>query len=604
MSEIKYRAVDPEEWDPPEGHEKIGEDEFLAPEGTGLDALEEAGKIEVLDWDYSADGGGLSPDVPPEPLVRDSDGSEDPQLEAVYVAEGDSEPELRSVEIGTWECARCGVLTRVGVEEGELREPHACRSCERQGPFTHAGPLSAADAEAAVRGPDMWHPPGSVVDLGYSELWNDVREFIREYWDAGDDADAEATYAGLTAYALSTWVRENMTFVPHLMLMGKTTDGKTRLLNTLARVSYRAVVPASATPASMFRLIDAYDTTFYVSEYHGLHPDTRRELDAVVRAGQKRGEIVTRAEQTSVGHEPRTFDPFAHVAIATQFEPDDDIVNRCIQITSSSATRDIPATFDEEQAERLRNRLLYARFRLLESDEWEAAEQDAYATLAERGIDGRTREKLLGLLTVAHLWDKLGVIEPFIGMVVEQDKEAASDSEDALVVEAIRDLAHEQVAEQAFLGEGDPYANVRIPYSDEEERNGVLQRYEDRTGIEKSSSWLGHVVKRLDLGKKRTADGTVIQDSDLGPKLRNLCNDLNLAWDRDGEDADRLPQAEAREAVRSALEDADDGGGADRSDVLDAVSDRVNRDRADAILDDFLEKGELYRSEGDVLRSA
>lgn len=34
-----------------------------------------------------------------------------------------------------WRCVRCGVLTRVDQDGGELRKPHECRSCERDGPF-------------------------------------------------------------------------------------------------------------------------------------------------------------------------------------------------------------------------------------------------------------------------------------------------------------------------------------------------------------------------------------------------------------------------------------------------------------------------------------
>jgi len=474
------------------------------------DPLLEKGAAESLDDRITLDG-------PPEPVVRD-----DGTVEFLYVTDvGD----VASMTLGTWICQRCGTETMTGTADGDVVEPHECSGCERQGPFDHAGDVSIEDVQAALRAADMWHPPTSVSDEDFLGLWADVRTFIYNHWDAGSGEDAEAVYAGLTAYALSTWVRENLTFVPHLMLMGKTTGGKTRLLNTLARVSYRAVVSASATPASMFRLIDAYDVSYFVSEYHGLHHETRRELDAVVRAGQKRNEVVTRAEPTSSGHEPRTFDPFTHVAVATQYEPDDDIVNRCIQVQSSTANRDMPATHDEKRAEELRNRLLYARFRLLESDEWNAAEERAYDYLADRDITGRTREKLLGLLTIGYVWDQVNALEPFVDMLVKQDREAAADSEDALVVEAIRDLAFSEVGETVVLGDGDPFAAVEIPYQD------VADAYEDMTGSETSASWIGHVRKRLGLEKARKRDGTVISDPDLGPKLRDLCDDLNLAWE-------------------------------------------------------------------------
>lgn len=452
---------------------------------------------------------------PPEPIVKD-----DGTVKVVIFPEEDRPT---TQKLGVWECLKCGVETDFGVSDGELNDPYECSSCERQGPFTHAGGLSDVEVQAALRADRMWHPPSTMSDEDFGDLWDEIRGYLRDHWDASEGE----IYEGLTAYVLTTWVRENLTFVPHLMLMGKTTGGKTRLLNTLSRVSYRAHVTASATPASMFRLIDGYNVSYFVSEYHGLEYETRGQLDAVVRAGQKRGEYIDRATPTNSGYEPETFDPFAHIAIATQYTPDDDIVNRCIQVRSSSANRDMPATLDEERAEDLRNRLLFARYRLLDADEWAIAEANAYEYMADRDITGRTREKLLGPLTVAHVWDRVEALEPWIDAVISQDQEAAADSEDAIVVESIRDIAFDEVGHVQTLGNDvDPFSAVEVPYSD------VLDRIEDMTGMEKSATWLGHVNSRLGLETKRKSDGTVIADPDLGPKLRELCDDLNLEWAR------------------------------------------------------------------------
>jgi ribosomal protein L37AE/L43A len=454
---------------------------------------------------------------PSEPLMSDGN------RKILYTDELDTgETELRSTELGIWECRQCGSKTKTGVVDGDLQEPYQCTGCERQGPFVHAGNgVSIDDVHTAIEANKMWYPPSGVSDESQGELWDDVFQFLWDHWDANDTD----IYIGLTAYALSTWFRENLTFVPHLMLMGKTTGGKTRLLNTLARVSYRAVVTASATPASMFRLIDDSNVTYYISEYHGLEYDSRRELDNIVRAGQKRGEVVTRAEQASQGYLPKVYDPFSHVGIATQYTPDDDIINRCIQIRSSPANRDMPATFDEDRGREIRNRLLFARYRYLESDEWEQAEEQAYAYLAEEGIEGRTREKLLSLVTVAHLWDRVEELGPFVDRVVNQDREAAADSEDALFVEALCECAFDEVGSITTLDDSDPFASVSIPLS------AIADRYEQITGDEKSNQWAGQLRSRLGLEKERKRDGTVISDPELRPKLRELCDEHNLEWE-------------------------------------------------------------------------
>lgn len=196
----------------------------------------------------------------------------------------------------------------------------------------------------------------------------------------------------------------------------------------------------------------------------------------------------------------------------------------------------MPATLDDARARKIRNRLLYARFRLLNSDEWEAAENEAYGYLARNDITGRTREKLLSLVTVAILWDKLDEFEPFVESVCEQDKEAVANSEDARFVQVLRDLALEEIEETAILTDGDPFAAVAVPYSD------IVDRYESVSGVEKSASWVGHIRNRLEFEKKRKRDGTVIQDPGLGNRLQQLCEEHNLKWESsDSMEADTQP---------------------------------------------------------------
>ena len=514
---VEYKVLN-DAFEPPEEHRKLVGKRYKGPkEDLSYEQIAGSGRIEIIDDGSQTD---VNLTGPAEPVVR-NDGT----IEILLPSQG------QSVTLGVWEHS-CGTGVENPPQNGEVNPPNECPGCDKQGSWEHKGDLSPAQVQAALRAGDMWYPPGHVAQERYNDLWGDVRAFIRDYWDA---KEAEI-YDGLTAYALSTWVRPNLEFVPHLMLMGKTTGGKTRLLNTLARVSYRAVVAASATPASMFRMIDAYDVSYFVSEYHGLGPDEQRELDNVVRAGQKEGEIVTRAEQSHTGFEPKVFDPFSHIAIATQYTPDDDIVNRCIQVRSSPENRDMPATFDDARAKAIRNRLLYARFRLLNSKEWEEAEHRAFAYLETNNITGRTREKLLSLITVAILWDKLDAFEPFINAVCEHDKEAVANSEDARFVQVLRDLALEEIEEMTILTDGDPFAAVTVPYTD------VVDRYEAVSGVEKSASWVGHIRDRLDFEKERKRDGTVIQDTELGSKLQQLCEEHNLNWESsDSTEADSQP---------------------------------------------------------------
>lgn len=460
--------------------------------------------------------------TPAEPIVDKND-------RVSIVQATDDGREVVTMPLGQLQCQACGTVVGSHVKRGEsIEPPNSCPACGKQAAFEPVGVDGEADPDLPIRTylDPPWYAPSAAEPERIDELWGDIREYIRDHWDAGEEH--EHLYDGLTAYVITTWLRPDLEFLPHLMLMGRFTGGKTRLLNTLARVSYRAIVTASATPASMFRLIDNYDVTFFVSEYHGLDPDTRRDLDAIIRAAQKRGEKVTRADpapQGQGGFDPSVFDPFTHVAVATQYEPADDIISRCVQVRTSPAGRDMPATHDEARGRDIRNRLLYARLRYLESDEFDSAETSAYGYLAQRDIDGRPREKLLALLTVANLWDRTEEIEPFVDELVRATAEAEADSADARFVEAVRDLAFEEIGQTSHDDDTDPFDAVEIPLAD------VAERYNDMTGEDRSASWVGHVRARLGIDKDRKRDGTVLKDTRFREKLEQLCDDYGLAWE-------------------------------------------------------------------------
>jgi hypothetical protein len=389
---VRYTLLQPDLFDPEgmESHEALGNGEWISPYNTRLERLEGQGVIDVQDWDYGSSG---SEEIrfsgPPEPVKTDGE-----RIEIFYPNEDNRE--IQSVQLGTWKCQRCGSTVENPPENGTIEPPQECPGCERRGPFKHKALSEHPDISPSTFSDPEWYTPSGVSDERYAELWSDVRDWIQTYWATSD----EYLYDGLTAFVISTWLRPNQRFLSHLLVLGKHETGKTRLLNTLARVAYRGLVPVDFTPAAMYRMVDAYNITLLLSEYHDLKEDRRDETNSIIKGSQKRGENVIRAEKvTDSGFEPMSFDIFTHVGIGAQFEPPDDIISRAIQIQTEPADRDIPTWFDEGEATEIRNRLLYARFRLLNSSEWDAAETEALRWLNQQGIDGRLREKLLSLVT-------------------------------------------------------------------------------------------------------------------------------------------------------------------------------------------------------------
>lgn len=132
---------------------------------------------------------------------------------------------------------------------------------------------------------------------------------------------------------------------------------------------------------------------------------------------------------------------------------------------------------------------------------------------------------MLALLTVAELWDRTDEIDPFVADLVEATAEAEADSNDARFVEAVRDLAFEEIGGAAHDGETDPFSSVEIPLS------AIVERYNAMTGQDRSSQWTGQIRARLGLDKDRKRDGTVISDPKLREKLEQLCEDYGLEWE-------------------------------------------------------------------------
>lgn len=516
MTGVRYRLLEPDEYTPDESHTALGDGEYVAPSEDGLDTLEIQNVIEVLDWTYEE--APVRFHGPPEPVVGD-----DGTVSILYPA--DEHTAVDCVQLGTFVCQRCGVQQTVPVRNGKLNPPQVCEGCERQGPFQHKALDAYPDIAPSTFANPQWYPPSDIDDAGYGELWNDIRNWIHTNW-VSDEAHL---YDGLTAFAISTWLRPNFNFLPQLMVMGKHETGKTRLLTTLARVAYRGRVPVSFTPAAIFRTVDKYHITLFLSEYHDLNQDLRDEVNAVIKGSQKRGEDVMRTEKgPEGGYEPANFSIFTHVALGTQFDPPDDIISRCIKIQTKPADRDVPVWFAEEQATNLRNRLLYARYRLLESDEWNEAEQRALGWLNDRGVSGRLREKLLSLVTVADLWDERDAIEPFVEAMEAETQDAAAESDDALVVRTLVDLALEELKSKQVIGTEDRWEGLTIPLSD------VKERFNSMTDRDVGASYIGQVRKRLGIEKHRKADGVAIRDDDLERKLRELCQQNNLAFEHSG----------------------------------------------------------------------
>lgn len=458
--------------------------------------------------------------APPELVVND-----DGTYGALYVTD-----DYRDLNVWwgrEWICERCGsqVMADRDPGPGVPEPPLQCHGCEREGPFNPAvttndytSPQAALDLFTSK---SLYQPPstgfGFEDDPTFESVYGEIRDYIKEYWAAGKNR--EWLYSMLACYTISTWFRERWHFVPHLLVVGRHETGKSRLLNTLSNVSYRCVHNASLTSAYLYRAINQHGCTMYISEYHRLNDERQEDVDAVVNAGQKRGETIGRCgESSSGGIEPETFDPFSHVAISTQYEPNDDTISRCFQVTTQPAQRSIPRQLIDRPD--IRRKLLFLRFKYLHSERIDNAEDAAVETMDDLDVYNRLSEKMWCILTIGELAN--ADLSDVIDAVVDREEDRQRDTEESILTQALIDEAFEQL--DAAENSGPKWEDIYLAISD------VRDRFDRLSDREVSASYIGQLRNRVGLQKVRHSDGTKINDPGLKPKLKQLAQENNVEW--------------------------------------------------------------------------
>jgi hypothetical protein len=110
----------------------------------------------------------------------------------------------------------------------------------------------------------------------------------------------------LANYALMTWSWDAWNAVPYLRFQGQPGTGKTRCLEVLKEICYRAVdLGVNPTPAGLFRSIDSIRGTFLIDEadYDG---DFQSELIKLLNSGYRKDGVHTLCGKNDQEWEPRT----------------------------------------------------------------------------------------------------------------------------------------------------------------------------------------------------------------------------------------------------------------------------------------------------------
>lgn len=279
--------------------------------------------------------------------------------------------------------------------------------------------------------------PTDVVAHGsLAQLLIQVRDYIHKYVELPLNFEAIAAL-----YVLLTWVYELLPTVPYLRVLGDYGTGKTRFLEVVGAIAFRAIRAAGATtPSPIFRIIDTYRGTLVLDEADFSRSDAAAEIVKILNSGYKPGSPVLRSEPINGKKwEPHGYEVFGPKILATRKRwTDRALESRCLTWESEGLTRgDIPIVLGprfQNEVAKLRCNLLAFRLDYLPK----VMSFDLENARPVDNLDPRLQEILLPLKAIAEgdsILEKM--LDEFIKGMQNELLEDRRNSLPALVLESI-----------------------------------------------------------------------------------------------------------------------------------------------------------------------
>jgi hypothetical protein len=182
---------------------------------------------------------------------------------------------------------------------------------------------------------------------------------------------------------MASYLPEKFESIPYLAFIGPRDSGKTRALECLWQLGYRAVLSPSFSSSALFRTIQKYGPTLCLDEAEIYGTEQKNEAIAVLNAGYRKGQYVIRVNADLGGIDCFSVFGFKALASTNVFVP--SLESRAIIVNMRRNVRDIPLFLDLEKASILRLMLLVYRFNVLRGK-----------------LSVLDREKVLGYLPTTH----------------------------------------------------------------------------------------------------------------------------------------------------------------------------------------------------------
>ena len=209
--------------------------------------------------------------------------------------------------------------------------------------------------------------PSFIYDYGNErDLIDDVRAFIHQYCDLGNEFEIITTY-----YVFLTWVYDRFRELPYLRLQGDFGTGKSRFLQVVGSLCYKPIFASGASTISpIFHALNTFRGTLIMDEADFRFSDEKADVVKILNNGNMKGFPLLRSEVSKAGiYNPKAFHVFGPKILATRGAYQDPALESRIitrRAKSGNIRKDIPLTLPdtfEEEAQKLRNQLLMWRFK-------------------------------------------------------------------------------------------------------------------------------------------------------------------------------------------------------------------------------------------------
>ena len=336
---------------------------------------------------------------------------------------------------------------------------------------------------------------------GVLSLFVDICSHIHKYVDLSPEFEKVAAN-----YVLMTWLYDKFNQVPYLRVIGDYGSGKSRFLETVGGICYKATITGGASSMSSdFRMIDAFKGTFVIDEADMSYSDKTSDMVKLLNLGYQRGGNIMRTEGERV-YDVKVHDVFCPKIVAAR-EPFRDRALESRFLTEEmgvlNVRPDIPYVLENsfyEEARSLRNRLL----------QWRLENYFKPMNLEVIRLDGihpRLNQIIIPLLSV--LPDKetqQGLID-FVTLYNESIVEDQAASLEGQIVRVVDEMAR-SCPDDGVLSIKEITKRVN-------KEHGVADQIKERS--------IGHYLsKKLLLKTKRLRDGTVLSPFSNKKKLQIL----------------------------------------------------------------------------------